>query len=201
MDNENLFRIAFWVLMAGILIMRVFFTVKVRRSGERVLPDHAAIQREGWGAFLFRFVAFFLLIGWLVAYTVDPAWVKALSIPIPTVVRVAGFLISLISLGFWFWVQLALSEEWSPQLQLREDHRLVTTGPFARIRHPMYSAMVFWGIGLALLTANWVFIIMAGLVSTVFILRVPKEEQMMIEKFGEEYRAYMRKTGRFLPKI
>jgi protein-S-isoprenylcysteine O-methyltransferase Ste14 len=61
--------------------------------------------------------------------------------------------------------------------------------------------MFIWVIGLALFTANLVFALMALLTITVLILRVPKEEKMMIEQFGDEYKKYMQITGRFFPRF
>jgi protein-S-isoprenylcysteine O-methyltransferase Ste14 len=201
MTSEFLFRILFWILILGVLMMRIFFTLRVRMAGERVMPDRAAVQREGIAAFLVRFVGFFLVIGLLVAFALQPVWLAALSIPIPDVLRWAGFFLGLAGLGIWIWAQIVLGKEWSPQLQLREKHRLVTSGPYSRMRHPIYSGMILWAGGLALLTANWIFVIVAVLVCAVFVTRVPKEEQMMIGEFGDEYREYMKRTGRIFPKI
>jgi protein-S-isoprenylcysteine O-methyltransferase Ste14 len=201
MITELFFRILFWILILGVLIMRVFFTLQVRWAGERVMPDHAAVEREGFAAFLFRVVGFFLVIGLLATYAVQPAWMAALSILIPNLVRGLGFLFGLAGLWIWIQAQTALGREWSPQLQLREKHRLVTMGPYARMRHPIYSGMILWAGGLALLTANWIFVAVAVLVSAMFVARVPREEQMMIDEFGEEYREYMKRTGRVLPKL
>jgi protein-S-isoprenylcysteine O-methyltransferase Ste14 len=111
-----------------------------------------------------------------------------------------GFAWGLASLGFLAWTQAALGKEWSPQLQLREEHHLVTTGPYARIRHPLYTAGLGYVTSLALLTANWVFIVFAVVVIVFLAARVPKEEKMMIEEFGEEYKIYIQRTGRFFPK-
>jgi protein-S-isoprenylcysteine O-methyltransferase Ste14 len=61
--------------------------------------------------------------------------------------------------------------------------------------------MFIWVIGLALFTANLVFALMALLTITVLILRVPKEEKMMLEQFGDEYKKYMQMTGRFFPRF
>jgi len=76
----------------------------------------------------------------------------------------------------------------------------VTTGPYARVRHPMYTSMFGWGMALALVTAHWIFVVLAVLAIAGLIARVPREEQMMIEEFGEEYKAYRQRTGRFFPK-
>lgn len=95
-----------------------------------------------------------------------------------------------------------LGQNWSVSLDLRERHTLVTTGVYASVRHPMYSG--FWLMALAqlLLLPNWV-AGPAGLVGfgILFFGRVGREEDMMISAFGDEYRAYMRRTARVLPWI
>jgi len=75
-----------------------------------------------------------------------------------------GFALGFASLTLWAWTQAALGKEWSPQLQLRKEHRLVTTGPYARVRHSLYTAMLGWGFGVALLTANWIFVLLEVIV-------------------------------------
>jgi len=200
MPTETIFRLAFWVLLAGVIVMRITFAIRVRRAGERVMPDRQAVEREGRGMFALRVLMFCLLLAWLVLYAINPPWMEALSVPFPDWMRWAGFALGLASLGLWTWTQLALGKEWSPQLQLRQEHHLVTTGPYSRVRHPLYAAMIGYGTGLALVTANWVFIILAVAMIAGSVARLPREEQMMIEEFGDEYKAYMRRTGRFLPK-
>lgn len=200
MSTETVFRIAFWILLAGVLAMRIYSARKVRQAGERIMPDREAVQREGRGLFAVRVVAGLLLGIWLIIYAVNPAWTGALSIPFPGWLRWAGFALGLAGLGFWIWTQVALGKQWSPQLQLRKQHQLITTGPYRRIRHPLYSAMLGYGMGLALLTANWVFVGLLVVMIVWLPARVSREEQMMIEKFGDEYEAYMRSTGRFFPK-
>jgi protein-S-isoprenylcysteine O-methyltransferase Ste14 len=95
-----------------------------------------------------------------------------------------------------------LGREWSPSLQIREGHTLITSGVYKSIRHPMYASIWLWGIAQALLLQNWV----AGFASLVlflpmYVLRVPREEQMMLEQFGEAYRAYINRTGRVIPRL
>ncbi|MFB0537332.1 MAG: isoprenylcysteine carboxylmethyltransferase family protein [Anaerolineae bacterium] len=200
MTTESAFRIAFWVLFGGVFVMRVYFSLQVLRAGERVMPDREAIKREGRGMFAIRVLMFFLLLAWLALYAINPAWMEVLSVSFLGWLRWMGFALGLASLGFWAWTQVALGKEWSPQLQLREEHHLVATGPYARIRHPLYTAMIGYGTSLALVTANWVVVVLAVAVIAGLFARVPKEEQMMIEEFGEEYKAYMQRTGRFFPK-
>jgi protein-S-isoprenylcysteine O-methyltransferase Ste14 len=101
---------------------------------------------------------------------------------------------------------LALTRRSRAQLvavaQLCEGHEVVTEGVYRSIRHAMYASMWLWGVAQALLLQNWV----AGWASLVlflplYLLRVPREEQMMLDEFGEEYRAYMNRTGRVVPHL
>jgi protein-S-isoprenylcysteine O-methyltransferase Ste14 len=86
-------------------------------------------------------------------------------------------------------------------VQLRPGHRLITHGPYARIRHPMYSAIVGWLMSLGLVGANWIALLLAALGALNFMLRIQGEEKMMLQQFGDEYRQYMKRTGRLLPVI
>ncbi len=200
MDAETLFRMLFWSLFDGMVAMRIYFSFQVRQAGERLLADRQAVEREGQAMFAVRILAFFLLIAWLVLYASNPPWVGVLSVPFPGWLSWAGFAVGLASLALWTWTQAVLGKEWSPQLQLRGEHHLVTTGPCARLRHPLYTAMLGWGVSVALVTANWAFVILAVAVFAGMVARVPCEEQMMLEEFGEEYRTYMKRTGRFFPR-
>jgi len=94
-----------------------------------------------------------------------------------------------------------LAGSFSPGLQIRKDHRLVTTGVYERVRHPMYSAHLLWAVAQILLLQNWI----AGpafLVASLplYVVRIPREEEMMLDRFGEEYRRYMERTGRVVPR-
>jgi len=96
----------------------------------------------------------------------------------------------------------ALGRNWSVSLQVKEDHRLVESGVYGRVRHPMYTAFWFWALAQALLLPNWV-AGLSGLVGfgTLYAFRIGREERMMLETFGEEYRAYCARTARLFPWI
>jgi len=95
-----------------------------------------------------------------------------------------------------------LAESFSPGLQIRKDHRIVTTGVYERVRHPMYAAHLLWAAAQLLLLQNWI----AGpafLVASIplYVARIPREEEMMLDQFGDEYRRYAERTGRVVPRI
>jgi len=95
-----------------------------------------------------------------------------------------------------------LGKNWSITLEIRDQHRVVSNGVYAHVRHPMYSAFWLMGLGQAFLLPNWI-AGLAGLVgfAVLFFLRVDKEERMMLDTFGEEYRAYMGRTKRVIPRV
>lgn len=113
-----------------------------------------------------------------------------------------GLLFALAALGMFQLTHRALGRNWSVSLDVREGHQLVTDGIYRRVRHPMYAAFWLWAIAQALLLPNWV-AGLAGLVGfgTLFFGRVAHEERMMLEVFGDSYRAYMARTGRVFPSI
>jgi protein-S-isoprenylcysteine O-methyltransferase Ste14 len=95
-----------------------------------------------------------------------------------------------------------LGRNWSISLEIRERHALVTTGVYRRIRHPMYSSFFLLGVAQALLLPNWL-VDVSGLVGAglLFAFRVGREEELMLKRFGGEYRAYMANSKRLIPWI
>jgi protein-S-isoprenylcysteine O-methyltransferase Ste14 len=202
MTTEIVFRVAFLILFVMLIAMRVYFMVRVRRVGGRILPDERAVAREGGcGVLVIRVIGFFALMAFLVMYFLGVKWIDVFMFPLPDWLRWVGFVLGAITMVFWTWTQVTLDTQWSAQLQLTKDHHLITTGPYAYIRHPLYMGIFGWCISLTLLTANWIFFAMCALSFAGLSWRVPKEEQMMIEAFGEEYKKYMQRTGRFFPRL
>jgi protein-S-isoprenylcysteine O-methyltransferase Ste14 len=95
-----------------------------------------------------------------------------------------------------------LGRNWSITLETRDHHALVTDGLYAWVRHPMYSSFILMALAQLLLLQNLV-AGPAGLIAIgiLFFLRVPREEAVMIETFGDQYRAYMRRTARIIPWV
>ena len=96
----------------------------------------------------------------------------------------------------------ALGRNWSVSLDVRQGHKLVTEGVYGQVRHPMYTAFWLWAVAQALLLPNWV-AGLSGLVGfgTLYFFRVDREERLMVDTFGDAYRAYMARTGRLIPRF
>lgn len=95
-----------------------------------------------------------------------------------------------------------LGRQWSVTLETRDSHKLVTTGLYGWVRHPMYSSFLLMAVAQVLLLPNWI-VGPLGLIAVgiLFFLRVGREEALMVETFGEDYRAYMRRTARIVPWV
>jgi protein-S-isoprenylcysteine O-methyltransferase Ste14 len=120
----------------------------------------------------------------------------------PAFVPWVGLAVMLFALWLFWRSHADLGKNWSVTLEVRKQHQLITSGVYRRIRHPMYAAIFLWCLAQALLLPNW----LAGwsalaTFSLMYILRTRREEQMMCEFFGDEYRAYMSQTGRLFPRF
>lgn len=120
-----------------------------------------------------------------------PAWTGWVGVP----VFAAG-------VGLLWKSHADLGRNWSPSLEVMEGHSLVTRGLYRFIRHPMYAAHWLWVVAQPLLLHNWI----AGLGGLavflpLYLLRVPREERMMLNRFGDGYRSYVKQTGRLFPRM
>lgn len=113
-----------------------------------------------------------------------------------------GTMVFALSLLLFYRTHRDLGRFWSVTLEIRESHRLITTGVYRYVRHPMYSAFFLWAIAQALLLPNWI-AGPAGLLGfgTLFCFRIGREERMMAERFGETYRTYALRTKRVVPGV
>ncbi len=129
-------------------------------------------------------------------------WLSLADYDLPAWAGWTGIVIFAVAMWLLWRSHADLGRNWRVTTEFREKHTLVTGGVFRYVRHPMYSAHLLWGIAQVLLIHNWI----AGLASLViffpfYILRVRREEQKMLEQFGEEYRTYMSHTGRISPRL
>jgi protein-S-isoprenylcysteine O-methyltransferase Ste14 len=141
-------------------------------------------------------------IGALLVYVFFPSILAWAAFPLPSWLRWLGAGVAAAALLLLAWVQWSLGKNFNTTLHLREEHSLVVSGPYRWVRHPMYTALFLLGVGFLLLTANWfVGVPLIVAIPAIVAVRVANEEAMMIEQFGDQYRVYMQRTGRFLPRL
>jgi len=202
MESEPIFRVIFFALLIAVFAIRIYYGWKTRRMGEGSWSvEEEAVEREGKWSILLRLALFFSLLAVVALYAINPAWLGVFAIPLPAWPRWLGVGLGVAGLLLLTWVQHTLGRYWSTNLQLREEHALITSGPYRWVRHPMYTALFGFFAGLALVSASWLPALLVVVAIFVLYARIGKEEAMMIEQFGDAYCAYMQRTGRFLPRL
>jgi protein-S-isoprenylcysteine O-methyltransferase Ste14 len=163
-------------------------TVKVTKSRKGRLE--VALLTVAW-------IAFFAPIVW-----VATPWLAFANFPLYPFPLVVGSLLLAFSLWLFYRSHADLGTNWSITLEIRESHRLVTEGLYRNVRHPMYSALLLYGLGQALVVPNWVAgPSYAAAMVVVFALRLRPEEELMRDQFKGEYDAYASRTKRLIPGV
>ena len=145
-----------------------------------------------------------LTLGGLVAPIIYVAtnWLDFADYQLPSWAGWSGVVLTAAALYVFWRAHADLGVNWSPTLELREKHELITRGIYSVIRHPMYASQWLLSLATPLLLQNWI----AGWLNLIvfiffYTFRVRAEEQMMLEQFGDQYRSYMQKVGAVFPKL
>jgi protein-S-isoprenylcysteine O-methyltransferase Ste14 len=140
---------------------------------------------------------------WLspLVYLLNPRWMAWSKIGSPEWTRWLGVAIGFLCVAGIYWLFSNIGRNITPTSATRDDHNLVTSGPYRWVRHPLYTVGSSLFISFGMIADNW-FIAAVGILAFIAMaVRSPKEEANLIEKFGDEYREYMKRTGRFLPRL
>jgi protein-S-isoprenylcysteine O-methyltransferase Ste14 len=195
--NENIFRI----LLAVILFTAIGISSYFRRKADKESKEK--ISRQVDGSVFATIVKIGGLILWFspLVYLLNPAWMVWSKIGLPEMVRWLGVGIGVLCTLGIHWLFNSIGTGITLTSATRKEHSLVTNGPYRWIRHPLYTFGSTLFVALGMMADNW-FIVVLGLLAFIPVaIRTPKEETNLIEKFGDEYREYMKRTGRFLPKL
>jgi protein-S-isoprenylcysteine O-methyltransferase Ste14 len=193
LENELAYRIAVGSLGIAGFAMRFYFQRQFRDARRTEARNTARDKSLYWCVFAALVLPFLYAFSGLLDFA---------HVPVPAAVRWIGLPVGLAGLALLFATHRALGRNWSGVLEISEQHRLVVSGPYRRVRHPMYSALFCVVLSNALLSANWLIALTnLGCVTLMYFARVRDEEHMMIDQFGDEYRAYMKRTGRLIPRL
>jgi protein-S-isoprenylcysteine O-methyltransferase Ste14 len=194
---ETLFRIILPVLIIAFAAHRGYY-VKNHSQPEDVTLKQ---RQEGIASKVSEVLG---LIGFIsvIAFVINPNWLAFASLSFPVWLRWVGIALALAGFALLQWAQVTLGKSWSDTPRMMKEQTLITSGPYQFIRHPIYTAFVLILGSALLISANWL-IGLAWLGMTVLEVasRVGFEESLMLEYFGDQYREYMKKTGRLLPRL
>lgn len=193
MDTLTL-KILFMIGVVSSFVIR--FPYQRENKQNTIVRDHKTIQEN-----ILLLLVFVGMIILPLVYVLSP-WLNFANYSLPVWANWLGVIAFSVALWLFWRSHRDLGKNWSPTLEVREGHTLVSGGVYQTIRHPMYTSVWLWCIAQALLLPNWI-AGLAGLVSfgVMYALRIGNEEQMMLEQFGDEYEVYRQQTKRLIPYL
>ena len=197
MQTENIFRIILPILIVAFIAHRGYYTKKSAR------PENDTLKKREEGL-VTKLAGSLSLIGFIamLVYVINPNWLSWASLSFPLWLRWTGIGISLAGFALLQWAQITLGRSWSDTPRMMKEQALITSGPYQSIRHPIYTAFILILGSTFFISANLLIgLTWAGMTLLDIASRIGFEESLMLEYFGDQYRDYMKKTGRLLPKV
>ena len=195
--NENIFRISAAVVLLSAITISVYF----RSKADKEAGGKVSMKDENKPIFLALRLGGLLLWFSPLVYAIVPAWLAWSKMGLPDWVRWIGVGLGFTSLGLIYWMFKSIGSGITPTVATRKEHKLSTSGPYRWIRHPLYTFGTLAFVSLGLIADSWFIVLLSTLAFILLSLRTPSEEAHLIKKFGDEYREYMKQTGRFFPKF
>lgn len=197
MQTENIFSVILPILIVAFIAHRGYYTKRSARPEKDTLKkrEEGLITKFAEGLSLIGFVA-------MLVYVLKPDWLVWASFSFPLWLRWMGVGIALAGFALLQWAQITLGRSWSDTPRMMKEQALITSGPYQFIRHPIYTAFILILGSTFFISANWLIgLTWAGMTILDIASRIGFEESLMVEYFGDQYREYMKKTGRLLPRL
>ncbi len=190
---DEVFKMLFLALFVIAMAVRKIATYSVPKGHflirDRTIADFVLLFFDGLGMLL-PFI--YIFTDWLIfANYFIPEWISWL-----------GVTFFVFAIWLIYRSHRDLGKNWSAVIGIKAGHDLVTVGVYRHIRHPMYAAHLIWAIAQIMMLHNWV----AGFSFFIpmllhYLIRSKKEERLLLDYFGNDYRAYMHRTGSIIPKF
>jgi protein-S-isoprenylcysteine O-methyltransferase Ste14 len=187
--------IAVIVIASTFLAVAAYHRTRSLRGGERL--DRT---KEGWPILIGIRLFGALAVASVVEFLWKPAAIEWGQLPVSEAARwigVAGFSAAVIWL---IWMFRSLGRNLTDTVVVRRDAYFVDHGPYAYVRNPMYTGVLAAGLSLGAALETWITPVLVGLVFMLLALRTRTEEKYLLDRFGDQYRNYMKRVGRFMPR-
>ena len=196
MNPETICRVLLGLMFVGVGCIGVPHRLRADRAGGRVSRRVDPL----WFWILMLMAGPLVALGCL-AFLLEPRWIDFARVDLPPWVRYLGAPVGVAGAGLFLAMFRHLGLNVTSTSMPRASATLVTSGPYRWIRHPMYTAALILVVASALLTASLMVAIGGVAMFALLAARSQVEERRLVEKFGDDYRAYQRRTGRFLPRL
>ena len=195
MNADLTFRIALAGLLTVYALIRLYYARLAVQSGSFFRPRRD-VRQIVFG------ILFILSLVLMIIYIVAPQRLVWAAFPLAACWRWFGVGLGMVSIFLLLWAHRSLGKNLSAPGVIKEKQSLVTAGPYQWVRHPIYTVIFLLGVAYFLVSANWIIgVLWLGWIVGTVASMLPEEEAALIEKFGNEYQAYMQRTRAFLPRI
>jgi len=150
-----------------------------------------------------RVSVWFVMVAWLILFNrnLRPGILGERFLPAGPAAKYIGLALTVVGLGFAVWARFAIGRNWGGMITVQQDHKLMQRGPYAIVRHPIYSGFMLATLGTAIILGE-----IGGLISVALIViswgyKARLEETLMVEQFGAEYEDYRRHVRALIPGI
>jgi protein-S-isoprenylcysteine O-methyltransferase Ste14 len=196
MNSEIPFRVALVVVILLVMVVGGYHRLQAAKSGERI--SH---KEEGYVfAISLRLAGLSLWIATF-GYLLSPESFRWALVPLAEWIRWVGVVTGILGSLLFYWTLSSLGKNLTDTVVTRREATLVTHGPYRWVRHPFYVTAALLMASVTVAAANWLVGVTSVTVLALLAIRTPKEEAMLIQRFGNQYLDYMTKTGRFVPRL
>jgi protein-S-isoprenylcysteine O-methyltransferase Ste14 len=178
-------------LWLGLLVYWLIGATRIKR----------AKRMERRGSRLLRLTLTVFVFAFLFNPRTEVGWLGERFVPRSEAIAVIGAILTALGVGLAAWARYVLGKNWSAAVTLKESHELIRSGPYAPIRHPIYSGIILGLLGTALAIGEWRALVGAAVMWTSYFFKARREEALLSGEFGAAFQDHLRRTGMFLPRF
>jgi protein-S-isoprenylcysteine O-methyltransferase Ste14 len=116
-------------------------------------------------------------------------------------VALVGVGLTMIGCGFAIWARVTLGANWSGRATVKAEHELITRGPYAVARHPIYTGLLTACVGTSIAYGEWRCLVGMVMLALTFAVKIGQEERLMLETFPEAYARYRQRVKALIPGV